>query len=196
MDNPFSAIWPSSGRVEVQDLVVGYLSGEILLKGITMQIEPGECIGIVGRTGAGKSTLSLALFHFLEATAEKIVIDGIEIALIRLLDLRSRLSIISQDPVLFTVPLGQSGIRSMSITTRNCVMLLRWSTLRPAGTLSFRERQRRKTLRSDFPSYSPETLPRAATASLKAKDNYYAWLELYEPGHEFLSWMKPPAALT
>lgn len=96
-----SAAWPTSGRVDIEDLVISYKSGEIVLKGITMHIEPGERIGIVGRTGAGKSTLSLALFRFLEATAGKIIIDGIDIASIRLHDLRSRLSIIPQDPVLF-----------------------------------------------------------------------------------------------
>ena len=97
-----SAAWPTSGRVDIQDLVVSYTSGEIVLKGITMHVGPGERIGIVGRTGAGKSTLSLALFRFLEAVPGKIIIDGSDIASIRLHDLRSRLSIIPQDPVLFT----------------------------------------------------------------------------------------------
>ena len=97
-----SAAWPTRGRVDIQDLVISYQSGDVVLKGITMHIEPGERVGIVGRTGAGKSTLSLALFRFLEATAGKISIDGIDIASIRLHDLRSRLSIIPQDPVLFT----------------------------------------------------------------------------------------------
>ena len=94
--------WPASGQVNINDLVVGYKSGETVLKGITMHIEPGERVGIVGRTGAGKSTLSLAFFRFLEATSGAILIDGIDIAAVRPQDLRSRLAIIPRDPVLFT----------------------------------------------------------------------------------------------
>lgn len=100
--HPVPAAWPASGRVDIHDLVVGYKSGKSILKGITMHIEPGERVGIVGRTGAGKSTLSLALFRVLEATSGTISIDGIDVAKIRLHDLRSRLTIIPQDPVLFT----------------------------------------------------------------------------------------------
>ncbi len=98
---PVSAAWPVRGEVSIQELFIRYRSGETVLKGISMHIEPGERVGIVGRTGAGKSTLSLALFRLLEAASGAIFIDGVDIAAIRLEDLRSRMAIISQDPVLF-----------------------------------------------------------------------------------------------
>jgi ABC-type multidrug transport system fused ATPase/permease subunit len=73
-----------------------------VLKRVTFDVRPGERIGIVGRTGAGKSTLALALFRFLEARSGSIRIDGLDISQIQLPYLRSRLAIIPQDPVLFS----------------------------------------------------------------------------------------------
>jgi len=75
---------------------------ELILKGISCTIKPKEKIGIVGRTGAGKSTLMLALFRLVEAAGGSITIDGLDISKIGLADLRSRISIIPQDPTLFT----------------------------------------------------------------------------------------------
>lgn len=97
------AIWPTEGRVEVNDLVVSYAPDlPPVLKGLTFSVERNERIGVVGRTGAGKSSLTLALFRFLEPRQGSIVIDGVDISKIKLHDLRSRLSIIAQDPVLFS----------------------------------------------------------------------------------------------
>ena len=97
------AAWPSEGRLEVKDLVVGYAPDlPPVLKGLAFRVERNERIGVVGRTGAGKSSLTLALFRFLEAREGSIHIDGLDISKIKLHDLRSRLAIIPQDPVLFS----------------------------------------------------------------------------------------------
>lgn len=97
------AAWPSEGRMEVNDLVVGYAPDlPPVLKGLTFRAERNERIGVVGRTGAGKSSLTLAIFRFLEARQGTIYIDGLDISTIKLHALRSRLAIIPQDPVLFS----------------------------------------------------------------------------------------------
>lgn len=72
------------------------------MKGVTFSVNRNERIGVVGRTGAGKSSLTLALFRFVEARSGSIHIDGQDISKINLHDLRSRLAIIPQDPVLFS----------------------------------------------------------------------------------------------
>ncbi|CAM4621368.1 unnamed protein product [Leuciscus chuanchicus] len=95
--------WPQTGTIEFQDYGLQYRKGlELALKGISVHIQEREKIGIVGRTGAGKSSLALGIFRILEAAKGKIYIDGINIAEIGLHDLRSRITIIPQDPVLFS----------------------------------------------------------------------------------------------
>lgn len=97
------ASWPSEGRVEVNDLVVSYADDlPPVLKGLTFNVQKNERVGVVGRTGAGKSSLTLALFRFLEARSGSIHVDGRDISKIKLRELRSRLAIIPQDPVLFS----------------------------------------------------------------------------------------------
>lgn len=95
--------WPSRGRIQVDALEAAYAPGlPSVLKGLTFEIEPGQRIGVIGRTGSGKSSFTLALFRFIEARSGRILIDGTDIAKIGLQALRSRLSIIPQDPVLFS----------------------------------------------------------------------------------------------
>ncbi|RXN09968.1 multidrug resistance-associated 1-like protein [Labeo rohita] len=95
--------WPQKGTIEFQDYGLQYRKGlELALKGISVHIKEREKIGIVGRTGAGKSSLALGIFRILEAAKGQIYIDGINIAEIGLHDLRSRITIIPQDPVLFS----------------------------------------------------------------------------------------------
>lgn len=101
--DPVPAAWPTEGRLDVANLVVGYAADQpAVLKGVTFSIERNQRVGVVGRTGAGKSSLTLALFRFLEAREGSVLIDGLDISKIRLQDLRSRLAIIPQDPVLFS----------------------------------------------------------------------------------------------
>uniref|UniRef100_A0A2M4AR42 Putative abc transporter c family member n=2 Tax=Anopheles triannulatus TaxID=58253 RepID=A0A2M4AR42_9DIPT len=95
--------WPEHGRVEFKDFQVRYREGlELVLRGISFVVEGGEKVGIVGRTGAGKSSLTLALFRIIESAGGSIIIDGQEISKLGLHALRSRLTIIPQDPVLFS----------------------------------------------------------------------------------------------
>ncbi|OVA05091.1 ABC transporter [Macleaya cordata] len=94
--------WPSVGRVEIQSLKIRYRPDTpFVLQGISCTFEGGHKIGMVGRTGSGKTTLIGALFRLVEPTEGKIIVDGIDIATIGLHDLRSRFGIIPQDPTLF-----------------------------------------------------------------------------------------------
>ncbi|KAL8958720.1 MAG: hypothetical protein Q9193_004276 [Seirophora villosa] len=95
------ASWPSEGVVEYENFTAGYEPGQSVLKGLSFRIARNQRIGIVGRTGAGKSSLTLTLFRFLEATQGRILIDGVDISTINLDVLRSRLAIVPQDPMLF-----------------------------------------------------------------------------------------------
>ncbi|KAG0307031.1 hypothetical protein BGZ98_001224 [Dissophora globulifera] len=97
------AAWPTGGSIEVKDLEMKYAPElETVLRGVSFTVEPRQKIGVVGRTGSGKSTLALSLFRFVEPAGGSIYIDGINICDIGLDDLRSRLTIIPQDPMLFT----------------------------------------------------------------------------------------------
>ncbi|MED6282695.1 Canalicular multispecific organic anion transporter 2 [Characodon lateralis] len=95
--------WPMEGNVEFKEYSVRYREGlDLVLRNITLSVKGGEKIGIVGRTGAGKSSMTLCLFRLLEAAGGEITIDGVKISEIGLHDLRSKLTIIPQEPVLFS----------------------------------------------------------------------------------------------
>uniref|UniRef100_A0A8D0EF95 ABC-type glutathione-S-conjugate transporter n=1 Tax=Salvator merianae TaxID=96440 RepID=A0A8D0EF95_SALMN len=95
--------WPNHGEVNFINYSVRYRKGlDLVLKDLNLHVKGGEKIGIVGRTGAGKSSMTLCLFRILEAVNGEIVIDAQRIADIGLHDLRSKLTIIPQDPVLFS----------------------------------------------------------------------------------------------
>nr|XP_010299762.1 PREDICTED: canalicular multispecific organic anion transporter 1 [Balearica regulorum gibbericeps] len=95
--------WPSKGEIQFVDYKVRYRPElELVLQGITCNIGSTEKVGVVGRTGAGKSSLTNCLFRVLEAAGGTIIIDEVDIATIGLHDLRQNLTIIPQDPVLFT----------------------------------------------------------------------------------------------
>lgn len=95
--------WPEFGKIEFQKYSTRYRPGlQLVIKNISCKIKSSEKIGIVGRTGAGKSSLSLCLFRIIEAAAGKIIIDGLSIADLGLHELRRKLTILPQDPVLFS----------------------------------------------------------------------------------------------
>ncbi|CAL5357628.1 unnamed protein product [Camellia sinensis] len=97
-----SANWPTHGNVDLEDLQVRYRPNTpLVLKGITLNIQGGEKMGVVGRTGSGKSTLIQVFFRLVEPSGGRIIIDGIDISMLGLHDLRSRFGIIPQEPVLF-----------------------------------------------------------------------------------------------
>lgn len=95
--------WPAHGSIFFHDVQLRYATNLALaLKGINFEVRPGEKIGIVGRTGSGKSSCISALFRVSPAlSGGKIVIDGVDIAHVRLEKLRKSLAIIPQDAILF-----------------------------------------------------------------------------------------------
>jgi ABC-type multidrug transport system fused ATPase/permease subunit len=95
--------WPTSGAINFNQVSLRYRPGlPRVLRGLTFSVRAQEKIGIVGRTGAGKSSLIVALMRLTELDAGNIVIDGVDISKIGLHDLRAKIAIIPQDPVLFS----------------------------------------------------------------------------------------------
>lgn len=94
--------WPQKGHIEFKNVSLRYREElPLVIKNLQLDVKPKEKIGICGRTGAGKSSLITALYRLSEVTKGKIEIDGVDVSTIGLHDLRSKLSIIPQDPVLF-----------------------------------------------------------------------------------------------
>ncbi|SPQ99729.1 unnamed protein product (mitochondrion) [Plasmodiophora brassicae] len=97
------AEWPQAGRVQFVNACMRYREGlPLVLNDLSVDIPGGARVGIVGRTGAGKSSIFNALFRLRELSSGAIVIDGVDISTVGLSDLRSRITIIPQTPVLFT----------------------------------------------------------------------------------------------
>ncbi|KAI8895252.1 P-loop containing nucleoside triphosphate hydrolase protein [Globomyces pollinis-pini] len=96
-------LWPSSGSINIKDLDICYENRPdyAVIKGLTVDIASGEKIGIVGRTGSGKSTLMTALFRIMEPTNGSILIDGQDISTLGIETLRKGLQMIPQEPILF-----------------------------------------------------------------------------------------------
>jgi ATP-binding cassette subfamily C (CFTR/MRP) protein 1 len=95
--------WPNNGEITLKEVQLKYRpKSETVLKGLSFEIKGGQKVGIVGRTGAGKSTLSLSLTRIVEICKGYILIDGHNIADISLSQLRQCVTIIPQDPTLFT----------------------------------------------------------------------------------------------
>jgi len=97
-----SQLWASQGHIKFNNFSLRYRPDtEVVLKNVNIDIHPGQKVGVVGRTGAGKSTLCLALCRIIEALDGNIQIDGVDISSVGLVDLRDRITIIPQEPVLF-----------------------------------------------------------------------------------------------
>ncbi|XP_054881709.1 ATP-binding cassette sub-family C member 8 isoform X2 [Poeciliopsis prolifica] len=95
--------WPRQGEIKIQNLSVRYdTTLKPVLKNVNAHVHPGQKVGICGRTGSGKSSFSLAFFRMVDMFEGRIVIDNIDISKLPLQTLRSRLSIILQDPFLFS----------------------------------------------------------------------------------------------
>ncbi|XP_048401386.1 ATP-binding cassette sub-family C member 8 isoform X5 [Stegostoma tigrinum] len=117
--------WPNEGEIKIQNLSVRYDSSlKPVLKNVNAHISPGQKVGICGRTGSGKSSFSLAFFRMVDMFEGRIIIDGIDISKLPLNTLRSRLSIILQDPVLFS-----GSIRFNLDPEKKCTDSVLWESL-------------------------------------------------------------------
>jgi ABC-type multidrug transport system fused ATPase/permease subunit len=94
--------WPARGNIKFSNIVLKYHEfGVAVLKSVSINIKAKEKVGIVGRTGSGKSTLLISLLRIVESCEGQITIDGIDISKIGLEDLRNKITIIPQEPILF-----------------------------------------------------------------------------------------------
>jgi ABC-type multidrug transport system fused ATPase/permease subunit len=101
--------WPTDGAIQLFDLSARYRPHlPLALAGISCFIPPGSRVGIIGRTGSGKSTLILSLLRLLEPCGGRIEIDGVDLSTVRLSDLRTSLAVVPQEPVLFSGTLRES----------------------------------------------------------------------------------------
>ncbi|KNE55572.1 hypothetical protein AMAG_01463 [Allomyces macrogynus ATCC 38327] len=134
---PPTSQWPEQGEVVMDNVTMAYRQGlDPVLRDVSLRIPPGSKCGIVGRTGAGKSSLIVALFRLVELTAGTISIDGVDISKLGLSDLRTHLSIIPQDPVLFS-----GTVRSNLDRFNQADDATLWSCLERAGLKDYVQAQ-------------------------------------------------------
>lgn len=94
--------WPDKGKIDFVDLKCRYRKNlDLVIRGLSVTFQGGHKIGVVGRTGSGKSTIMMCLLRILEAAEGKIILDGKDVSQLSLDDLRSKITIILQDPCLF-----------------------------------------------------------------------------------------------
>lgn len=134
--------WPASGEIDFQDVSLRYRENmPNVLKNLTFTAAPNEKIGICGRTGAGKSTILGALFRLVELSNGRILIDGLDISKMGLNTLRSKISIIPQEPVLF-----EGTIRTNLDPFGERTDTELWDALRRAGLINQSELSNAKSL--------------------------------------------------
>jgi len=141
------ASWPYAGEIVVENLTMKYaLEAPSVIKNVSFKIKAGEKVGVVGRTGSGKSTFAISLFRFMDPVGGTITIDGIDICKIGLQDLRSNLTIIPQDPILFKGTLRSNLDPFGEREDRELWEALRRSHLIPDTKHSSRVQTRRNSL--------------------------------------------------
>ncbi|KGO42895.1 ABC transporter, integral membrane type 1 [Penicillium expansum] len=136
--------WPPHGAVDINNFAASYSeSSSLVLQDVSLQIQPGEKIGICGRTGSGKSSLLASLFHLLEFRQGSITIDGLDLTLLSRETLRQRLNIITQEPYWVTSETVRFNLDPWGATTQDDEILIRvlekcqvWSVVESKGGLS------------------------------------------------------------
>ncbi len=98
----------AAGAIELRDVSFSYGDKTPVLEHVSFAVEPGERVGISGRTGAGKTTLASLLTRFYDPTAGEILLDGVDLRDYRLADLRNQFAIVLQEPVLFSTSIGEN----------------------------------------------------------------------------------------
>ncbi|KAB8074240.1 P-loop containing nucleoside triphosphate hydrolase protein [Aspergillus leporis] len=125
------ASWPTSGRVEFHNVTARYQeNGPDVLRNVSFVANPGERIGLVGRTGSGKSTLGLSLLRFVNIASGRVTIDGVDIGRVLLNRLRTSVTLIPQEPVLFSGdvhsnldPFGESSETELASALAACTSI-------------------------------------------------------------------------
>lgn len=159
--------WPEVGQIEMSNVTMSYQPDlPAVLKGINLSINPGEKIGICGRTGAGKSSIMVALYRMSELTDGKMLIDGVDISQIGLHDLRSNLAIIPQDPVLF-----QGTVRSNIDPFNKSTDIELWDALRRSWLVDTAEVENMKQMNNqEKPSANNNNMPNKFHLDSKVDD--------------------------
>ena len=175
-ENAPPSSWPANGAIEFKHVSMKYRDDlPIALNDVSFQIKGGERIGICGRTGAGKSTILTALFRLAEINKGQIIIDGIDVSQIGLTDLRSKLSIIPQEPILFQGTI-RSNLDPFSEKTDDEL----WSALRRAGAVKEEDFMKLETDAS-----STDTDERSATVIVHNEHKFHLDARIDSNGENF-----------
>jgi ATP-binding cassette subfamily B protein len=99
---------PGGGRVELRDVSFGYGTGEPILRGIDLAVEPGRTIALVGPTGSGKTTLIMLISRLYDADSGSVLVDGVDVRTVDPASLRREVAVVSDDAFLFSATLGEN----------------------------------------------------------------------------------------